>query len=400
MQLFDKILIYWPVLAASLLFLLLGLFWHLRSARAMELSPKPISWVRNYRSPGNSYRRELLGSPRPAWFLLLGLCAGLALLALFQVVRTSMVAYAAPFTLLRLRYGVFSCLLYFLGALAVFFLLELLFDSGYTALLGALLFAASPVRGHGECCLLAMLLLLLLLWLRAEKPSLPAELLYFGACLMMAPILALRPALVWLLPLLLCFHWYKLLRQRREGQLSGGGLALRLLLALLVWALTFLLAVLLLRFLNLGFQLRAFRALLRPELLLASARSLLQQLLVSFLKLPTRGMTLNLFLDAPLLGFGFWGCFAAWTMARARRSVRGSFPLIILGALLGLWLLTGRYALNLGLILSCGCILKNTDLGKRRALGLVMVLLGLCWYIAIQFAAWSLPLPAGLLERL
>ena len=62
MQLFDKILIYWPVLAASLLFLLLGLFWHLRSARAMELSPKPISWVRNYRSPGNSYRRELLGS--------------------------------------------------------------------------------------------------------------------------------------------------------------------------------------------------------------------------------------------------------------------------------------------------------------------------------------------------
>ena len=59
MQLIDKYLPYWPVISASLLFLVLGLWWRLSAARAMELAPKDPSWVKNYRAGGFPLRRML-----------------------------------------------------------------------------------------------------------------------------------------------------------------------------------------------------------------------------------------------------------------------------------------------------------------------------------------------------
>ena len=52
MTLTEKYLAYWPVLAGGVCFLALGLWLWLVGERAMERSPKPLSWVREYRRPG------------------------------------------------------------------------------------------------------------------------------------------------------------------------------------------------------------------------------------------------------------------------------------------------------------------------------------------------------------
>ena len=44
MNLFDKYLSYWPVIAASLVFFILGLWWQLSAARAMTASPAATAW--------------------------------------------------------------------------------------------------------------------------------------------------------------------------------------------------------------------------------------------------------------------------------------------------------------------------------------------------------------------
>ena len=184
MQLFEKYLPYWPVIAASVLFLILGLWWRLSAARAMELTPKSPDWVKRYRDGGFPFRRERLGSPKlRGWALLLVMILA-AVFAAGRLANTGMLFLKRPELFFHSRYGILLLLLCAVGGGSVHCLLNTLFDSAWVALPGALLFSASAARGHGEGCFLALSLLLLLLYLRAERPGFPAELLYLAALLL------------------------------------------------------------------------------------------------------------------------------------------------------------------------------------------------------------------------
>ena len=400
MQFFEKYLPYWPVIAASVLFLALGLWWRLSAARAMERTPKSADWVKHYRSGAFPFRQELLGNPNFRWWALLLTMVLAAGFAVIRLVNTGMIYLQRPDIFFHSKYGIFQLLLCAVGAGAVYILLTLLFGSLWTALPGALLFAASSARGHADCCFLAVSLLLLLLYLRAEKPGFPAELLYLGSILVLAPLLALRQPLVWLLLFYPPVHWYKLVFQRRAGTLSGWQLFWSLLAALAAWAAMFVGAAVLRRYLLLGFRRRELALILEPQRIRYACSELLKQIRLNFFKRPTPGMTIDLMVDAPLFGLGFWGCASAWILARKRRSARGVFALVVLGALLLTWLISGRYALTLGLVLTAACVLRDADLAKKRIPVVLLSLAGICWYVCIQIAAWYFPLVPGLVERL
>lgn len=400
MQLIDKYLPYWPVIAASLLFLIFGLWWRLSAARAMELAPKDPSWVKNYRAGGFPLRRMLPAHPKlRLWALLLVLLVA-AGFAVGQLVNLGVLYVQKPLAFLPTRYAFLKVFLYIVGACAVYFLLNLLFDSGWVSLPGALLFAVSAAHGHVEGCVIALSLLFLLLYLRAEKPGFPAELLYLCALLCLSAMLAHTPGLVWLCLFYPPLHWYKLRFQRRERKLKGGVLALALLSALLIWALSFAGAAVLLRFQWYGFRLSALTSLAKPQVLLQSFRAVLQELRAGLFRVPGLGLTVDLMVDAPLFGLGFWGFFAAWRLAKQRRDARGVFVLLVLAALLAAWLLTGRYALSLALALTAACALREADLGKKRWAVIVLTAAAALWSVGIQIAAWYLPLTEGLVERL
>ena len=399
MELFEKYLSYWPLLAPALVFLALGLWCRVAAVRAAELAPKPLGWVKRYRGAGFPLRRDLPDKPRLRWWALLlilllggGLAAG-------RLAVSGTVFLRDPGYYFGLHYGQASIILCALGAGAVYCLLITLFDSLWTALLGALLFAASAAAGHSEGCLLAVSLLLLLWYLRAEKPGFPTELLYLAAVLALAPLIALRPALAWLLPCFPAAHWYKLVAQRRRQRLSGGQLALTLAAALLVWAAAALLAGALRWYLMLGFRTDALEVLYHPAFLFPALRALAHDLIRDLLLAPTPGMALDLMADAPLFGLGLWGSLSAWRLLRPRRDARGALILAVLAALLAVWLLSRRYALSLGLTLAAACVLREAELGKHRAPVLLLVLAGLAWSLGIQLAACFTRLAPGILER-
>lgn len=400
MQLIDQYASYWPIFAATALFFVLGLWWRLSAARAMERAPKSPDWVRRYRSGGFPFRRELLGSQKPCWWaLLLALLLGAAFMAA-HLVNSGMHYTKLPDSVLVSRYGIILTVTCAVGAGAVYCLLKLLFASDWVALPGALLFTASASSGFSERSFLAVSLLLLLLYLRAEKPGFPSELLYLAAILAASPILVLRPALVWLLISFPIVHWYKLLSQRRSRQLSGGTLVGSLLAALACWCLLLILAAVLLRFLMIGFHLSVLTSVFHANRFLASLRTLLNAVRDQLFAVPTRGMTIDLMVDAPLLGMGFWGCCSAWTLAKQRRDVRGVFALIVLAVLLLVWLLTGVYTVTLGLALTAACALRDADAAKQRIGTILLTLAGICWYVLIQITAWQVPLTPGLVEHL
>lgn len=400
MQLLESFAPYWPVIAASALFFVFGLWWRLAAARAMELTPKPIGWVKRYRAGGFPFRRELLGSPKLHWPALLLVLLFAAAVSAGRYANDALIYLGRAELFFNSRYGILQLGLYAVGAGAVFCLLNVLFDSRWVALPGAALFAASAVRGHGETCILAVSLLLLFLYLRAEKPAFPAELLYLAAIMTFAPMFALRFALIWLAPCFVAVHWYKLISQRRAQQLSGWQLFFSLLAALAVWVLTLVLTANLNRYLMSGFRTRELLTLLKPEQVLGVFRELAGSGCSGIFAAPMPGMTVDLMLDAPLFGFGFWGCWSAWTLAKKRRDSRGVFVLAVLAVLLVIWLITGRYALTLGLVLTAACILRDADIAKKRVPVILLTLAGICWYIVIQVAAWYVPLTTGLVERL
>ena len=399
-QLTDKYLPYWPVLAAALLFFILGFCWRLAVSRAMERTPKSPDWVRRYQTGGFPFGREILGSPKICWWALLLTASAAAAFAAARLANTGMIYLKTPDLFYHSRYGFFLLLLCVVGAGSAYCLLQLLFDRVWAALPGALLFSASVARGHGEGCFLALSLLFLLLYLRAEKPGFPAELLYLAAVLSLAPMIALRQSLVWVL---LCYppiHWCKLISQARNRKLSGWQLIWSILAALIVWPLFLILAALLQRFQMYGFRFYALSSGLAPQRLRLSCSRLLKNIGASLFAVPTRGMLIDLMVDAPLFGMGFWGCCSAWILAKKRRDIRGVFCLVVLAVLLLTWLITGRYALTLGLTLTAVCTLREADIAGKRIGTVLVTAFGICWYLLIQIAAWYLPLTPGLVERL
>lgn len=390
---------YWPVFVGSLLFGTLGLWFCRAALNASELMPKPLDWVRNYRSGGYPFSKDRLGSLRlqPAFMVLLFASLGFAFYASYMVARFLYPDLQPSFLS---YYNIFSALLRIVGGGAVYLLLQLLLHSPRAALPGALLFAASSVRGHSDACLLALCLLPLLLYLPAQPGKLRGELLYLLACLLFAPLLALRPAMIWLLVWFPAVHWYKLGRMQREGQLSRGRLLGFAVAALSVWGIALLLTVLLRCFLLTGFRMKPLLLWLRPGTFRVFVRNWFSTLQATALRTPTRGMVLELLLDAPLLGYGFWGCRSAWRPGLRRRTGPDILILVILAALILCWLLCGVYLLTLPLTLCTACILRDADLGQKRWICVVSAAAGVCWYLIIQYAASALPLTAGLLERI
>lgn len=396
MQLLSRYSDYWIVFVGGALFLALGLWWRVTASRAFELVPKPLDWVRNYRSGTDFFHKEPVDDTphRKAPFYLTLLAA--LLFAAFHLLTASRLTLAE----FGSRYAILFSLLRFIGTGAVYLLVHRFLGSAWVAMPAALLFAASPVRGSSDTCFLAGSLLLLLCYLQAKKPGFSAEWLYFASCLTFAFALSLRPALIWLV---ICFplvHWYKLGNLLRRGQLTGRSLLWYLLAAAGIWILTGILSTLLFFFRIAGFQLSALTKLMRVSSLRSAFRLFASMIRNSFFSVPTRGMVLELLLDAPLLGFGFWGCFSAWKLGKLRRNASGIAVLVVLVVLTAAWLLTGRYLLTLGLTLCTACMLREADLGKKRWICISVAVVGLCWYCFIQIAAWNLPLTEGLLERL
>ena len=142
------------------------------------------------------------------------------------------------------------------------------------------------------------------------------------------------------------------------------------------------------------------RSLTEPKRFVQTCLAYLGRIRSNLLRRPMLGMTVDLMVDAPLFGLGLWGLCAAWRLAKQRRDARGVFVLLVTAALLAVWLLTGSYALSLGLCLCFGCALREADLGKKRWAAILLTLAGIVWYACIQIAGWYFPLPLGLLERL
>ena len=390
---------YLPVLAGCFLFLGLGLWLRFAAARAAELKPKSLEWVRNYRSAAFPFRKEVFGTPRMQWTILLAVLAFAALASWFAMLNASKAFSQSLTEAFSTRYVVLRLLVHAFGSAAVYLFLETLFDSAWAALPAVLLFAASPIRGNGASCFLAAALFLLLLYLRMERKDLLGEVPYFAACLLFAPMIAVMPGTLWLAVWFVTAHWYKLLHYYRTGSLSVRNLIEAVVVAAIVWLLTLFLATVLYWFVLMGFRFSALFSTLKPSKLFA-VLSIMLSGSVNCFKTPTSSMFVALLMDAPLLGFGFWGGFSEWILGVRRRNARGAFVLIVCAALVLFWLTTGSYQLTLPLALAAGGILADAELGKKRWICVVVAATGICWYLFLQIGAWSIPLAADVLNRL
>lgn len=399
MSLLDKVLAYWPVLTGGVFFLALGLWLRLSAARAAERKPKSLEWVRNYRSSSFPFRNEIFGTPKLQWAALLVVLFFAALVSYGAILAPGMDSTHFLKTVFGTRYVILRILVYTLGAGAVFFLLETLSDSPWAAMPAALIFAASQIHGHAVSCFLAAGLFLLLLYLRQERMDFAGELPYLGACLLFAPMITLLPGMIWLAVCFVAAHWWKLFHYYRTGSCSGRNLIWAAVAAVVVWILVIVLAAALHWFLLMQFRLSGFLSGLKPSELRSGIAFILRESVLCF-RIPRLGMAAELLLDAPLLGFGFWGLFSAWTLGVRRRNARGIFVLSVCAALGLFWLVTGRYQLTLPLAMAASCVLADAELGNKRWICIVMAATGVCWYLLLEIGAWSIPLTEGVRYRL
>ena len=396
----QEYLAYWPVLAGTLLFLILGLWMYLRTESAMERSTKPVSWVGDYRKPGFPFRTERLPWTRPCWLIpvLLALAAGVLVYLLRY--NAGMIIFHRWLSYTGRTYNLLSALIAAAGAFAVYVLLLVLFQSSFSALMGTLLFLVCPIHGHNTVSFLAVSALFLVLYLRSEGVGFRVELLYLCACLFFALAAAVSPELLWLAPALAVLHWYKLSWNLRHNLMGFGKLSLFLAVGLIGWLLFGIIAALSARFMHNYFSFAHFTELLTPlriryacSELWASAKEQIFQPLM-------RNRLLEPMLDAPLLGLGFWGLFSVGGMSIKRRRVQGWFVLGMTAILGLIWLLSGCYTLTLPLTLAVGALAKNAELGEKRGALLIVVLLGVLFSIGIAVGAWALPLISPLAWRL
>ena len=397
---FKEYLTYWPVLAGGLVFFGLGLcIWRV-SESAMERSPKPFSWVGDYRKPGFPFRPERLPADRQGWKLPVLLAVLAALFVLFTRVNAGKIALQRWMFVTGRQYDLFLCLCGALGAASVWFLLLLLFNSRYAALLGTLLFLFSPLQNHAVVCLLAASCLCLLLYLRAERPAFPTELLYLAALLFYALAFAFQPVLLWLFPCFVGLHWFKLGWQLQHVRLDSAGLILSAAAALAAWFVFGILSAVGCHILRTALRPEHILKLLTPLRIRYACSELWQAAREEAFTPLMRNRLLEPLLDAPVFGLGLWGCFSAAGMAFKRRRVQGWFLLDLTLVLVLVWLCSGSYLLTLPLSLAVGSMAKNAETGGSRRLLTVAVALGIAFSIGILFAAWALPLVTPLSWRL
>ena len=397
---FDLYLSYWPILAASAVFFLLGLWLYVSGERAMERSAKALGWVADYRRPGFPFRRERLPFRKLRWTALICVILAAVAFQFFMRVNTWRIITQRWMIPTISAYDLSIFALAGLGAAAVYLCVHLLYESGFAAFWASLLFALSPAASRGPVSLIAVSLFLLLLYLRTDKPGFPGELLYFGAVAVFCAALCVCLPAVWLLPVLAAVHLYKLFWNVRNNRLGLVKTLALVLIALLCWALCLFAAVISRFFVLCGFSTEFLRLTLTADRIPMLLEWFLAQIGNEFARLPRPGMLVAPLLDAPLLGLGLWGCVSAIGMLVKRRSVRGFAALASAAALILVWLVSARCLLPLAFALTLGALLKNADLGGRRTLASVFCGLGVCYDLLILCAAWLLPLKGELLSRL
>ena len=400
MRIFENYGSYWPVLVPAVCFLLLGLWLWLVSERAMEAAPKQLRWISEYRRPGFPFRAERMPFPPLRWPAVVAVALIAAAWQGLILLNTGFAILHSWTALNPTRYTWMLMLVAALGTAAVYVLLQLLYESGFSAFLGALLFAISPTDSQGPTCLLAIALLLAVLYLRAEKPGFPAELRYLGAILALCLGLSVCAPMVWLIPALIAVHLYKLIWQLRNNRIGVGPAALSLAAALVCWIVCLYGASVVRLFILTGGSVSALRKLISAAPSGAVFRSLRRAVGIEMTVTPGLGRLVDPLIDAPLSALGVWGAVSAAGMACKRRNPCAVLVLIV-AALLGLvWLLSARWLLPLGLALTLGAMLRNAELGNKRVLAVIPVAIGALYDIWILLATWGLPLNAELTRRL
>lgn len=400
MRIFENYGSYWPVLVPAVCFLLLGLWLWLVSERAMEAAPKQLRWISEYRRPGFPFRAERMLFPPLRWPAVVAVALIAAAWQGLILLNTGFAILHSWTALNPTRYTWMLMVVAALGTAAVYVLLQLLYESGFSAFLGALLFAISPTDSQGPTCLLAIALLLAVLYLRAEKPGFPAELRYLGAILALCLGLSVCAPMVWLIPALIAVHLYKLIWQLRNNRIGVGPAALSLAAALVCWIVCLYGASVVRLFILTGGSVSALRKLISAAPSGAVFRSLRRAIGIEMTVTPGLGRLVDPLIDAPLSALGVWGAVSAAGMACKRRNPRAVLVLIV-AALLGLvWLLSARWLLPLGLALTLGAMLRNAELGNKRVLAVIPVAIGALYDIWILLATWGLPLNAELTRRL
>lgn len=400
MRIFENYGSYWPVLVPAVCFLLLGLWLWLVSERAMEAAPKQLRWISEYRRPGFPFRAERMPFPPLRWPAVVAVALIAAAWQGLILLNTGFAILHSWTALNPTRYTWMLMVVAALGTAAVYVLLQLLYESGFSAFLGALLFAISPTDSQGPTCLLAIALLLAALYLRAEKPGFPAELRYLGAILALCLGLSVCAPMVWLIPALIAVHLYKLIWQLRNNRIGVGPAALSLAAALVCWIVCLYGASVVRLFILTGGSVSALRKLISAAPSGAVFRSLRRAVGIEMTVTPGLGRLVDPLIDAPLSALGVWGAVSAAGMACKRRNPRAVLVLIV-AALLGLvWLLSARWLLPLGLALTLGAMLRNAELGNKRVLAVIPVAIGALYDIWILLATWGLPLNAELTRRL
>ena len=365
MRIFENYGSYWPVLVPAVCFLLLGLWLWLVSERAMEAAPKQLRWISEYRRPGFPFRAERMPFPPLRWPAVVAVALIAAAWQGLILLNTGVAIFHSWTALNPTRYTWMLMLVAALGTAAVYVLLQLLYESGFSAFLGALLFAISPTDSQGPTCLLAIALLLAVLYLRAEKPGFPAELRYLGAILALCLGLSVCAPMVWLIPALIAVHLYKLIWQLRNNRIGVGPAALSLAAALVCWIVCLYGASVVRLFILTGGSVSALRKLISAAPSGAVFRSLRRAVGIEMTVTPGLGRLVDPLIDAPLSALGVWGAVSAAGMACKRRNPRAVLVLIV-AALLGLvWLLSARWLLPLGLALTLGAMLRNAELTRR-----------------------------------
>lgn len=391
---------YLPVIVAALVFAVIGAICFVGSQRAFEHSRKNLSWIRRHGAGGYPFARNAFPDKPADWLGVFGV-------AVFALV-VSMIYYA-----LRAHYygtgwlsGLFSvgtlvavafCVA---GAVALYYLLQRLFGSTLVSAGGSLLFAASVVGSHAAAAMLAVALLLLVLWLTAkrEKPF-PAELLYYGAQLLLCLTLALRPQL---LPFVLLFaglHLYRHIYQLRRDEETPGMLALAIVLAALVWLLGVLLFTIARSTLYYGMSFAMVAEHLLPDFFGYMGRLLAGGLRLTVRPL-LRSRVLQPMMDAPLLGLGGFGVISAIVLYLRRKDPRSVLVLLIAFTAVLVWTLSDCSVLSLALALSAGLLFSNYERGGKRWPVVCVCVLGVLYYLALLALSFILPLSTAILERI
>ncbi len=396
----EKYFDYLPVIVGALFFALLGLILYLSSQRTLERSRKNLSWIKRHGKNGYLFDKRAFPSKQADW---LGVF-GVAVFALVVSMAAIAVEYSAAgkdwltglFSVLSLT----SILICVCGAVAMYFLLQLLFGSTVISASVSLLFAASLVGAHTAAAMLSIALLLLILWLLAkQKTLLPSELLFYASVLALCAAVALRPQLLPMVLLFIGLHLYKHIYYLRADREKPGSFAAALLLSLLVWVVGAVVYTLGRVFFNFGAVLEAIwtRYLADP---VGITGRMLYSGLIACVRPFMRSRALLPMMDAPLFAIGGFGMISSLLLWLRRKDPRAILALLVSCLSIVIWLLSDISVLSAGLALPAALLYSNFERGEKKLPIALSAALGVLFSLALYFVGYYLPFCYGILTRL